>query len=1620
MKNLITYLSKKSLSLENGSGMVQKRLGNGSGMVRDRFEIGSAKSRKWFGNGSGMTRKWFEIGSVYSRLSLGSNLSRFCLASLICLCMLTVGVGKAWGAKITDYKNIVSGTEYYIGATTSKTDYYWKASQTTTGTSLSGTAVTSKDNATIVILEGSGTSWKIKIKGTSNYVTLANSKANGKFNIATSSNNWTFSNVNSLIKMLYTKSYCLQKNTSGTQFGSYGGTQTNVWLEEAAAAFTVTASSNNNSWGTVSVTGTTITATPNSGYRVMSGTDGYTVTSGTATVVNNGDNTFTVTPSSNCTVQINFEADQQYTVNWYVNGSIAHSQTGYEGATLTGIPTPTSSDCDGSKVFVGWYTSTYSHASDAPAYVSPTTIPNGGANYYAVFATASGGGGGAPTAYTAGNEGIYVLAIYVSDTWYALPATPTVNSGKIDGAKITVSNTDGVDYVTSANASGFEWTIANATNGQTISDGSKYIYHSNGGSSGTNLTYGNGTTYTWTIESEQNGLTFKGTNGTTVESRGLLASGTTFGGYSLSNEDASGYYRIHVLPIGGGTTYSAYSTSCEACTNNVTVNYTAAPAGGTVTVTKGGNAVTSGSTVKTCTSTDLSVTITPAPHYTLTGFTATGLTTGTATISPVVAETLPKTTETTFVVTVSEGATGTLNLTPTFTEDAHVAINWNVNGVNQVIAATEGLTWVYLGGDITALPSEPSVPAGCSGTKVFAGWSTKHSDATEQEASWYDDLFTIAGPTGITSAQTYYAVFATSSTNPLAGQTMWAEDFGGFSDGDVPNTSYGSTHDGTTVYNSGSVTYACTNGTSDTKVYGSNNYAGGTAPEILVGKKTGVFAVTNIPTGGQTELTLTYKCNKGTSDFTVTSATGTVTVGDASNDGNTYTRKITISQSPSATNSFALSFNMTADANARLDDIHLVVPGSGTMTDYVTLCAPSWTITYDKNTSDPVTNLPSPTSVLQSTGSGTLSATKPTRATYTFGGWATTADGAKVYDAGDAITGVTADKTLYAVWTKTPVEEINLNYFALEKYVDDDAVTLAVTSVIPDGADMSVTWSSSNPSVAPVEAATGVVSFSAVGTATITATSTVTGTTTAVCNVTVRNKPTATFVDLIHNGNGTDLSTYNLQNVAGTSIVFPTLSNTEPGAETCEDQHYIFVGWTTSDNNDDPQDHLVTSDALENDVNKTFYAIWADGVEGSSYTQLTSNSFETAPTKYVIGVNSSGTMYYFNSCAKTGENNSWGYTTKDPTNNPPIQFTLSGTASELIATSTEATARYIVPLTTANFKMSTSSQTLTLNADGTIHNTGDNNAYALRGNSTNLRWYSNNTGNPAYFYKVEAGSAVSYRTSCCADPLAAPSVTATNTAYTVTLTWNAVAGATGYEVSWNNGAWTAATSPVNKTSLTASTTYTYKVRATYNEAVHCGARVASGNVTTDDVYSVTYSGGTGTGSCSPTGSVAAVTYEAGATVTLAATNSFSLTSNTFAAWVVKDAENNDVAVSNNQFTMPASNVTVTATWTAVQDKYYDRMHQSTDASHGGIADGNGKYYIVREGCNYTVPSPADDSTGDTDCHTTHFKLLGWIAQSHLKSDGSIKDDEESHLFQGGTIKSATGATYYAIYAIMTE
>ena len=425
---------------------------------------------------------------------------------------------------------------------------------------------------------------------------------------------------------------------------------------------------------------------------------------------------------------------------------------------------------------------------------------------------------------------------------------------------------------------------------------------------------------------------------------------------------------------------------------------------------------------------------------------------------------------------------------------------------------------------------------------------------------------------------------------------------------------------------------------------------------------------------------------------------------------------------------------------------------------------------------------------------------------------------------------------------------------------------------------------------------------------------------------------------------------------------------------------------------------------------------------------MTSNSFSTS-AHYVIGAESGGTDYFLYSCEKTDQNNSWGYVSSDPSTDAPIQFTLSGSASELVVASTEATTRYLKAASGKQFfGMSSSSTTVVLGSGGTIESTADtyNN---LRYNSAGgLRWYTGTTtGDAAYFYEVGSSGTVHYRTSCCANKVDAPVVTVTTvTSTSITLTWPADVKATGWEVSWNGGAFGAPSGTCTHTvsGLTPNTTYTWRVRATYEDPV-CGADVRSGSTTTNQVYHVTYAKGSGTGTCTAEGSTTDATgYEAGATVTLQA-NEFSLSGHTFAGWTEDD---DDITISSNQFTMPDHDVVITASWTAKMDKYFDRMHDQTDALHGGVEEtegtNEGKYYIPKEGCNYSIPTAVDSNTGDA-CQTSHYKLQGWIAASHMKGypdhmTGEIKTGEETYIFPPTGTKTATGATYYAIWAEVTE
>lgn len=168
---------------------------------------------------------------------------------------------------------------------------------------------------------------------------------------------------------------------------TFTGTGTNKWDKitityEATPTFTLSAESNNTTYGTVSVENNVITATSKDGYRVSTTTP-YEVTSGTATVAQSG-NVFTVTATADCTVRINFEAIPSCTITYSENG-VTRNVTVLEGAAID-FSAPGS--VPSGYAFVGWATETISGTqATAPSLVTEATA-SGDATYYAVYAEA--------------------------------------------------------------------------------------------------------------------------------------------------------------------------------------------------------------------------------------------------------------------------------------------------------------------------------------------------------------------------------------------------------------------------------------------------------------------------------------------------------------------------------------------------------------------------------------------------------------------------------------------------------------------------------------------------------------------------------------------------------------------------------------------------------------------------------------------------------------------------------------------------------------------------------------------------------------------------------------------------------------------------------------------------------------------------------------------------------------------------------------------------------------------------------------------------------------------------------------------------------------------------------
>ena len=227
---------------------------------------------------------------------------------------------------------------------------------------------------------------------------------------------------------------------------------------EKTSTATITPLSNNETYGTVSLNGTTITATPKSGYQV-SKTTPYTINTGTATVTQNG-NEFEVDASSDCTITINFEEIPIYTVILFddTENPLIESVGG------GGVTLPSRSNVGGD-TFVGWSETDITVDTKTSPTVIPagTYHPEGDITLYPLYSHSSPG---IITKYkqisslSDVEEGVYVIgSIYQTDgsPLVYMPNTTSSSSNPTLLEGLTTETASGITYLTNTITDDMLW-----------------------------------------------------------------------------------------------------------------------------------------------------------------------------------------------------------------------------------------------------------------------------------------------------------------------------------------------------------------------------------------------------------------------------------------------------------------------------------------------------------------------------------------------------------------------------------------------------------------------------------------------------------------------------------------------------------------------------------------------------------------------------------------------------------------------------------------------------------------------------------------------------------------------------------------------------------------------------------------------------------------------------------------------------------------------------------------------------------------------------------------------------------------------------------------------------------
>lgn len=522
------FLSKMSLSLDNGSRL----------------------TRKWFGNDSGMTR--------------------FTLVSLICLCMLTVGVGNAWGQVASQAPT--DGSSYVV-TYYNNSKYYAIPNTITGGGTLSGTQVTvnasgqvTSDNPPVWTFEEGSTSGQFYLKFTSGENTYylyknGTNSSNKNFAVGTTNKNyWTFA-------------------TSGTGYNATavnrGSNRTKIGYENnafccsgtaivlrllpvAASGYSITYHCNGATSGCPS-DASGQTALPNS--LQTPAKTGFTF-GGWYT-----DAALTSAASAGATLSANADLYAKWTCNVTLNrnGATETINNVTEGTTLNSI------DGDGDQggcsawTFVGW-SKTQRAAQNVSTAMTLVTTVDGAGPYYAVYSHTEGGGGSSDVTDV-------ITAADVDATGTSYVAFEDLAGSSSDAVYAGQSAKNGSDIqLRATNPAG----IVSTTSGGTVK--SVVIeWSSSATDSRTINVYGKSTAYSTAAD-----LYNSSTYGTNVGSITYTSSSNYQTTYNFAadyeyvgirmNSSATRIASISITwtTSGGGTTY--YSTTATCCTALGTIN----------------------------------------------------------------------------------------------------------------------------------------------------------------------------------------------------------------------------------------------------------------------------------------------------------------------------------------------------------------------------------------------------------------------------------------------------------------------------------------------------------------------------------------------------------------------------------------------------------------------------------------------------------------------------------------------------------------------------------------------------------------------------------------------------------------------------------------------------------------------------------------------------------------------------------------------------------------------------------------------------------------------------------------------------------------------------------------